>query len=90
MKFLSTREWGQRWGRLLEQRRRLAIGSIVCVCVSVCVCVCALSHVRLFANPWTPSGSSVHGIFQARILEWVAISFSLNTVMIFGVGDLGR
>ena len=22
------------------------------------------------------SGSSVHGIFQARILEWVAISFS--------------
>ena len=22
-------------------------------------------------------GSSVHGIFQARILEWVAISFSL-------------
>ena len=24
----------------------------------------------------TPPGSSVHGIFQARILEWVAISFS--------------
>jgi len=23
-----------------------------------------------------PSGSSVHGIFQARIKEWVAISFS--------------
>ena len=23
-----------------------------------------------------PPGSSVHGIFQARILEWVAISFS--------------
>ena len=23
-------------------------------------------------------GSSVHGIFQARILEWVAISFSRN------------
>ena len=33
MKFLSTREWGQRWGRLLEQRRRKAIGRIVCVCV---------------------------------------------------------
>ena len=26
----------------------------------------------------SPSGSSVHGIFQARILEWVAISFSIN------------
>ena len=29
-------------------------------------------------NPWghSPSDSSVHGIFQARILEWVAIFFS--------------
>ena len=25
--------------------------------------------------PWT-TGSSVHGISQARVLEWVAISFS--------------
>ena len=25
---------------------------------------------------WNPSDSSVHGISQARILEWVAISFS--------------
>ena len=24
----------------------------------------------------SPPGSSVHGIFQARTLEWVAISFS--------------
>ena len=24
----------------------------------------------------SPAGSSVHGIFQARILEWVAISYS--------------
>ena len=34
--------------------------------------------VRLFVTPWTcsPPGSSVHGILQARILEWVVISFS--------------
>ena len=25
----------------------------------------------------SPPGSSVHGLFQARILEWVAISFSI-------------
>ena len=25
---------------------------------------------------WSPPGSSVHGILQRRILEWVAISFS--------------
>ena len=31
-----------------------------------------------FDAPWTvaPSGSSVHGILQARILEWIAIPFS--------------
>ena len=42
------------------------------------LCVCVLSHVRLFAIPKDCSlpNSSVHGIFQARILEWVAISFS--------------
>ena len=41
-------------------------------------CVCVLSHVLLFCNPMdcSPPGSSVHGIFQARILKWVAISFS--------------
>ena len=39
--------------------------------------VCVLSRVRL-CNPmdYCPSGSSVHGIFKARILEWVAISSS--------------
>ena len=26
----------------------------------------------------SPSGSSVHGIFQARVLEWGAIAFSAN------------
>ena len=40
--------------------------------------VLSLSHFRLFSNPTDSSlpGSSVHGIYQVRILEWVAISFS--------------
>ena len=35
-------------------------------------------HVWLFCDPMrcSPPGFSVHGISQARILEWVAISFS--------------
>jgi len=48
----------------------------LCVCV---LCVCQLlSHIWLSATSWTgaPLGSHVHGILQARILEWVAISFS--------------
>ena len=36
----------------------------------------SLSHVWLFATPWSPPGSSVHRIFQARILEWVTFPFS--------------
>ena len=27
---------------------------------------------------WSPPGSSVHGIFQARVLEWGAIAFSAH------------
>ena len=44
---------------------------------SVCVCMHAQSCLT-FCNPvdCSPPGSSVHGILQARILEWVAISFS--------------
>ena len=41
-----------------------------------CAVVYLLSHVRLFFDPVTAVGSSVHGISQARRLEWVAISFS--------------
>ena len=44
------------------------------VCVCVCVCLCALSHVWLFATPWP--GCSAHGIFQAKILEWIVIFIS--------------
>ena len=40
-------------------------------------CVCALSGPTLCDSmDGSPPGSSVHGIFQAKILEWAAISFS--------------
>ena len=37
-----------------------------------------LSHVRLCESLWncSPPGSSVHGILQVRIREWVAMPFS--------------
>ena len=47
----------------------------MCVCVCVCVCVLSrFSHVKLFATLWL---TRIHcpWDFQARILEWVAISF---------------
>ena len=41
-------------------------------------CACLLSRVQLFVTPMdcSPPGSSARGIFQARILEWVAFSSS--------------
>ena len=46
----------------------------ICVCVCVCVCVCIQSCLTL-CDPVDCSlpGFSVHGILQARILEWVTI-----------------
>ena len=61
----------------------------LCICVlpfhlCVCVCVCARAHVCACysvvsdCDPMdcSPPGSSIHGILQAKILEWVAISYS--------------
>ena len=44
----------------------------------VCVCVLVTQLCLILCNPkgCSPPGSSVHGILQATILEWVAIPFS--------------
>ena len=41
---------------------------------------------QLYPTPSDPMdgslpGSSVHGIFQARVLEWGAIAFSIHTLL---------
>jgi len=48
----------------------------------------ALSH-PTFNDPMDCSlpGSSVHGIFQARVLEWGAIAFSVRDADGFNSGD---
>ena len=49
----------------------------VCVCVRVHVCVLVTQSCPTLCDTLDCSlpGSSVHGILQARILEWVAIPF---------------
>ena len=50
--------------------------------MGVCVCVCVHTQVTqlgpTLCGPmnYSPPGSSAHGIFQARIREWGAISYS--------------
>ena len=50
----------------------------ICVCVCVCVCAKSLQSCPTLCDPMdcNPSGSSVHGISQPGILEWVVISTS--------------
>ena len=38
----------------------------------------------------SPSGSSVHGIFRARVLEWVAVAFSNNDMKYDQYGNKNR
>ena len=59
-------------GRTDSLKKTLMLGKVK-------VKVKSLSRVWLFETPqpnYGLPGSSIHGIFQARILEWVAISFS--------------
>ena len=59
-------------GLLLGNGRLCILSRLHGCCVLSC-----FSHVWLCAPvDCSPPGSSVHGVLQARILEWVAISFS--------------
>ena len=48
---------------------------LILMSVYMCVCVCVYSFMpnSLWPIDRSPSGSSVHGIFQARILEWLPL-----------------
>ena len=62
----------------LQQRHFYPLLSpVVCVCVCVCVCVStSVGSDSLWPPDCSPPGCSVHGILQARILEWVSMPFS--------------
>ena len=55
----------------------------------VYMCVLVAQSCPTLCDPmdYSPPGSSVHGILQARILEWVAISFFIVYMSVYN-GDL--
>ena len=55
---------------------RLGLTRIPLMCVRACVLVAQPCPTLCDPTDCSPSGSSVHGILQARTLEWVAIPFS--------------
>ena len=54
----------------------LPVQCFLCVCVCVCVLVTRLCPTLCDPTSYSLPGFSVHGILQARILEWIAIPFS--------------
>ena len=65
-----------------EQVHLLFSPMLLC-CVQLCLTLC---------DPmgWIPPGSSIHGIFQARTLEWVDISFSSVLLSASNSSGLGQ
>ena len=66
----ETWQWAGAIARALSRKRQgSSLLLQLCVCAQLCLILC---------DPMGcgPPGSSVHGILQARILEWVAISSS--------------
>ena len=59
-KDLTEEEIKKRWQEYTESESEVA---------QLCLTLCDPKDCSL-------SGSSVHGIFQARVLEWIVISFS--------------
>ena len=67
------------WGNLGMEDMKNTLNACVCVCV----CVRVRVRMRAQSRPTlcnsmdcSPAGSSVHGISQARIPEWIATSSS--------------
>ena len=65
------------WKMILQSLLGSCLPRSAPLLVCVHVCSVALSCPTL-CDPmdYSPPGSSVHGIFQARTLEWIAVSFS--------------
>ena len=61
-----TRKW---WCVISEVRLDPLLWRTVCAYAQSCLTLCS-------PMDYSPPGSSVHGISQGRILEWVAISYS--------------
>ena len=82
-KAMFSQIWGKYWWRLQRMSRSPLPASnkplYHAYVMHVCMCACWVTQLcPNLCNPMdcSPPGSSIHGIFLARILEWVAVSYS--------------
>ena len=72
-------EFGREWIHIYVQLSPSTVHlKLLQLCVHLCVCEKVIQLCLTLCDPMDCSlpGSSVHGILQARILEWVAVPFS--------------
>ena len=76
VKYILLSHFINTWGKLRLQEIKFLTQVLQSLNDQVYACVLScFSRVWLFATPWTID-SSVHGVLQARILEWVAMPAS--------------
>ena len=61
---------------LTARHQNIQKGAVISVSIGICGCLVGKSFLTFETPRISPPGSSVHGIFQARILQWVAIPSS--------------
>ena len=69
------------WAIILVKINKLIWKKIISIIKCIAAAAAAAKSLQLYPTlcdpiDGSPPGSSVHGIFQARVLEWVAIAFS--------------
>ena len=79
LQFMGSQRVGHNWATELNWMNwgnRVVLQEFCCHCWSVCKSVLYMFQTLCDPKDCSIPGSSVHGIFQTRILEWVATSFS--------------
>ena len=67
-------------GKTIVLTRWIFVDKVMFLLFNVLSAAKSLQFCLTLCNPIHGSlpGSSIHGIFQARVLEWVAVAFSIN------------
>ena len=61
---------------MMRLKKKILVPVLGKTLTSVCVLAAQSRPTLCHSVDCSPAGSSVHGISQARILQWVAVSFS--------------
>ena len=69
-------------GIIQEREKLIIVEKAVTQCVAAAAAAKSLQSCPTLYDPMdcSPPGSSIHGIFQARVLEWGAVAFSISNL----------